>query len=142
MLKVNTNKSSVAFSWLLASSELTPGGTPDSYQMFSIAVRVAMIGENVHLSLQVLGDEVEITDQGASVFQPAPRITEADHRKDTKSLQRALDKRLFLLVKAQGGTFPPTSQCCFSLSEMGPGENDTSSDPQSILRREFAPGCT
>jgi len=91
----------------------------------------------VHLPLQVLGDEVEITEQGASVFQPAPRITEADHRKDTKSLQRALDKRLFLLVKAQGGTFPFTAQCSFSLSEMCSGENDTSSDPQSILQRSL-----
>ena len=96
----------------------------------------------VHLPLQVLGDEVEITEQGASVFQPAPRITEADHKKDTKSLQRALDKRLFLLVKARGGTFAFPAQCCFSLSEMGSEENDTSSDSHSILRKEFAPGCT
>ena len=50
----------------------------------------------------MLGDEAvdESAEQGnPGGFQPAPRITEADHKKDTKSLHRALDKRLFLLVK-------------------------------------------
>ncbi len=54
---------------------------------------------------QVLGDEVAEApgeQSTAGAFQPAPRVTEADHQKDTKSLQRALDKRLFLLVKQQG----------------------------------------
>ena len=56
------------------------------------------------LCKQVLGDEVEATgEEGRGAFQPAPRVTEADRKKDTKSLQRALDKRLFLLVKAEGG---------------------------------------
>ena len=50
----------------------------------------------------MLGDEAvdESAEQGTpGGFEPAPRITEADHKKDTKSLHRALDKRLFLLVK-------------------------------------------
>ena len=50
----------------------------------------------------MLGDEAvdESAEQGSSGgLQPAPRITEADHKKDTKSLHRALDKRLFLLIK-------------------------------------------
>ena len=55
-------------------------------------------------SVQVLGDEVEAAgEDGRGAFQPAPRVTEADHKKDTKSLHRALDKRLFLLLKAEGG---------------------------------------
>ena len=60
---------------------------------------------DIHLCCQILGDEVAEApgeQQTAGAFQPAPRVTEADHRKDTKSLQRALDKRLFLLVKRQG----------------------------------------
>ena len=45
------------------------------------------------LSVQVLGDEVEATgEEGRGAFQPAPRVTEADHKKDSKSLHRALDK--------------------------------------------------
>ncbi|KAK9803311.1 hypothetical protein WJX72_011878 [[Myrmecia] bisecta] len=35
-------------------------------------------------------------------FQPAPRITEADHNNDRKSLWRKLDQRLYLLVKERG----------------------------------------
>ncbi|PIA35630.1 hypothetical protein AQUCO_03500173v1 [Aquilegia coerulea] len=31
-------------------------------------------------------------------YVPAPRVTEADHKNDTKSLQRALDRRLYLLL--------------------------------------------
>ena len=60
------------------------------------------MGQIVDKCPQVLGDEAvdETAEQGSSGgFQPAPRITEADHKKDTKSLHRALDKRLFLLVK-------------------------------------------
>ncbi|MCO5582042.1 hypothetical protein L7F22_035933 [Adiantum nelumboides] len=33
------------------------------------------------------------------IFEPAPRITEADKANDRKSLQRALDRRLFLIVQ-------------------------------------------
>ena len=61
--------------------------------------------------MQVLGDEVEATgEEGRGAFQPAPRVTEADHKKETKSLHRALDKRLFLLVKAAGGHMLCSSQ--------------------------------
>ncbi|XP_078165872.1 decoy [Carex rostrata] len=35
-------------------------------------------------------------------YVPAPRITEADKTKDIKSLQRALDKRLYLLIYGSG----------------------------------------
>ena len=37
-----------------------------------------------------------------SGWQPAPRVTEADHSNDTKSLERKLDRRLFLLLKRKG----------------------------------------
>ena len=60
------------------------------------------VSQAVNECPQVLGDEaVDVSaEQGTpGGFQPAPRITEADHKKDTKSLHRALDKRLFLLVK-------------------------------------------
>jgi len=40
-----------------------------------------------------------------SGWQPAPRVTEADQQNDTKSLQRKLDRRLFLLLKREGGSF-------------------------------------
>lgn len=36
---------------------------------------------------------------------PAPRITEADHKHDTRSLERMLARRLFLIVNRRG-TFP------------------------------------
>ena len=42
------------------------------------------------------------TEEGSQQWQPAPRVTEADHAKDTKSLWRRLDRRLFLLVKTKG----------------------------------------
>ncbi|KAI5063624.1 hypothetical protein GOP47_0022171 [Adiantum capillus-veneris] len=38
-------------------------------------------------------------DAAELVFEPAPRITEADKVNDRKSLQRALDRRLFLIVQ-------------------------------------------
>lgn len=38
-------------------------------------------------------------DPYAQVYTPAPRRTEADARDDTKSVERALDERLYLLVK-------------------------------------------
>ena len=44
------------------------------------------------------------TEEGSQQWQPAPRVTEADHAMDTKSLWRRLDKRLFLLVKTKGRT--------------------------------------
>ena len=37
-----------------------------------------------------------------AAWQPAPRRTEADDRGDTRSLRRALDTRLFLLLLARG----------------------------------------
>ena len=35
-------------------------------------------------------------------WAPGPRVTEADHRNDTKSLERKLDRRLFLLLRRAG----------------------------------------
>ena len=45
-------------------------------------------------------------------WEPAPRVTEADHRNDTKSLERKLDRRLFLLVNSKGmPPQPPLTPC-------------------------------
>lgn len=41
-------------------------------------------------------------DPAASRWQPAPRVTEADRTNDTKSLQRRLDRRLFLMLQKKG----------------------------------------
>ncbi|MCO5581789.1 hypothetical protein L7F22_035678 [Adiantum nelumboides] len=40
------------------------------------------------------------------IFEPAPRITEADKANDRKSLQRALDRRLFLIVQGYPLGYP------------------------------------
>jgi hypothetical protein len=42
-------------------------------------------------------------------WQPAPEVTEADRTHDTRSLNRALTKRLYLLLKRQGGLPQHTS---------------------------------
>ncbi|CAM8999338.1 unnamed protein product [Rhodiola kirilowii] len=39
-------------------------------------------------------------------YEPAPRITEADKTNDTKSLQRALDRRLYLLLYGDSYSAP------------------------------------
>lgn len=36
-------------------------------------------------------------------FQPAPRVTEADHTNDTKSLERKLPQRIFLTIRDTAG---------------------------------------
>ena len=38
-------------------------------------------------------------------WSPGPRVTEADHKNDTKSLERKLDRRLFLLLRRAGRRF-------------------------------------
>lgn len=43
--------------------------------------------------------EPDLTDPYADMYQPAPRTTDADKTNDTKSLERALDERLYFLVK-------------------------------------------
>eukprot|EP00884_Botryococcus_braunii_P010691 jgi/Botrbrau1/19623/Bobra.0448s0003.1 len=37
-------------------------------------------------------------------WEPAPEVTDADRNNDTRSLNRALTKRLFLLLKGKGGS--------------------------------------
>ena len=51
---------------------------------------------------QLRGTEADAADSGQSGFAPAPRVTEADDAGDAKSLRRALDKRLFLLIRTPG----------------------------------------
>jgi large subunit ribosomal protein L46 len=50
------------------------------------------------------GDSGEPQDGEAaqSSFTPASTVTEADENHDVKSLRRALDKRLFFLVRSKG----------------------------------------
>ena len=55
------------------------------------------------------GSTEEGTEGGPAGFTPAPTITEADEANDTTSLRRALDKRLFLLIKARGGCIYPSA---------------------------------
>lgn len=48
--------------------------------------------------------EPNFRDPVAEQYTPAPRRTDADARNDTKSLNRALDERLYLVVKTGGGS--------------------------------------
>lgn len=41
----------------------------------------------------------ELDDPRAHLYEPAPRITEADKTNDTRSLDRALDERLYFVIK-------------------------------------------
>lgn len=43
--------------------------------------------------------EPNLEDKYADMYTPAPRRTEADEKNDTKSLERALDERLYFVVK-------------------------------------------
>lgn len=48
---------------------------------------------------------------GASQFEPAPRLTEADKTGDVKSLMRCLDRYLYFVVRTQSGAWGfPTTQ--------------------------------
>ena len=47
-------------------------------------------------------ENAQAEDSVEARWQPAPRVTEADATNDTKSLQRKLDRRLFLLLKGKG----------------------------------------
>ena len=47
-------------------------------------------------------ENAQAEDSVEGRWQPAPRVTEADATNDTKSLQRKLDRRLFLLLKGKG----------------------------------------
>lgn len=54
--------------------------------------------------------EPSLEDPYTDLYAPAPRRTEADEKQDTKSLERALDERLYFVVKrsdkAQNMQFP------------------------------------
>lgn len=43
--------------------------------------------------------EPSFEDPQAEMYTPAPRVTQADHDNDTKSLERALSERLYFLIK-------------------------------------------
>lgn len=43
--------------------------------------------------------EPSFEDKQAELYTPGPRVTEADHRNDTKSLERALPERLYFLIR-------------------------------------------
>lgn len=45
-------------------------------------------------------------DEGEAEFEPAPRVTPADEANDVRSLQRALDRRLYLLVHGAPASDP------------------------------------
>jgi large subunit ribosomal protein L46 len=51
-----------------------------------------------------------------SGWQPAPRVTEADRSNDTKSLERKLDRRLFLMLKKKGAEYPQLPLFSFMIS--------------------------
>jgi hypothetical protein len=48
------------------------------------------------------GDYTEGANDREPAFTPASCTTEADKKNDVRSLQRALDRRLFFLVKSRG----------------------------------------
>lgn len=58
-------------------------------------------------------------DAFASQFKTAPRRTAADEKKDTSTLQRALDRRLYLLVKTSEKKWD------FPSAEYNPGSDAT-----------------
>ena len=49
-------------------------------------------------------DEEEDEEDEEGRFAPAPRETEADRKNDHRSIQRALDRSLYLLVKCSAGS--------------------------------------
>lgn len=68
----------------------------------------------------VRGGGVEEGAEGAQAgFTPAPTTTEADEANDRTSLRRALDKRLFLLIKARGDRHSPSMHLLGILQGIG-----------------------
>lgn len=63
------------------------------------------------------GDSAE-GEAGGSSFTPAPLVNDSDEKHDVKSLHRALDKRLFFLVRSRGthASAPLFASCVFTLS--------------------------
>lgn len=64
------------------------------------------------------GSAEEGTEGGQAGFVPAAVTTEADEANDTTSLRRALDKRLFLLIKARGDRRHPPAHLAQRLKTM------------------------
>ncbi|KAK3248496.1 hypothetical protein CYMTET_42039 [Cymbomonas tetramitiformis] len=93
--------------------ERNPVITPDppawevEYQEWAAEKRRKKVKELPALFVETKRDEETSED----LFEPAPRTTAADAANDTKSLDRALDKRLYLFVRHKQGHwhFPHTS---------------------------------
>jgi large subunit ribosomal protein L46 len=67
-------------------------------------------------------------DAFASQFKPAPRTTEADAKRDTLSLNRALEKRLYLLVRSSSSSSSSNSKNHSKSWQFPTVEYDASSD--------------
>jgi large subunit ribosomal protein L46 len=77
-------------------------------------------------------EQVEARDQELSEFQPAPRSTAADQTGDLRSVERQLDKMLYLLVKKN------RSSHCWQMPQ------GTLSEGESLLqaaKRELSEDC-
>ncbi|OMO90331.1 Ribosomal protein L46 [Corchorus olitorius] len=66
---------------------------PDEFLNMSKSRALALLSEGV-----IRKDDIEGKGDDQMDYVPAPRITEADKTNDRKSLQRALDRRLYLLL--------------------------------------------
>eukprot|EP00658_Telonema_sp_P-2_P053638 TRINITY_DN4221_c0_g2_i9.p1 TRINITY_DN4221_c0_g2~~TRINITY_DN4221_c0_g2_i9.p1 ORF type:complete len:224 (-),score=43.01 TRINITY_DN4221_c0_g2_i9:188-859(-) len=62
------------------------------------------------LLADALREQERIVAERKEEFKPAPRVTAADHANDTRSLERALDRTLYLMVKEGGEWRFPRSQ--------------------------------
>lgn len=60
-------------------------------------------GESEEVLLQTALEAEDLWESRLKEFTPAPKITDADEKKDLKSLKRELEKKLILLVKQKLG---------------------------------------
>ena len=61
-------------------------------------------GEQVEVGVRTALDDEDVWDKEFSSFTPTPRTTEADESGDVRSLRRALDRPLHLIVERKIGT--------------------------------------
>jgi hypothetical protein len=92
----------------------------------------------LHAALAIIRSGVRISLQEAdtsSMWQPAPRTTEADDTNAMRSTNRRLDQRLLLLLKSPGTNYRqlPAFKCCRLLRHHDMSHNDMSAVTSSPL---------
>lgn len=68
----------------------------------------ALLQDSLIYPMQKDGEEAAMEAQRAALVKPMPRVTEADRSNDQRSLNRSLQRTLYLLVQNESGrwTFP------------------------------------